>query len=46
MKSGEGGQAILKGYLKPFEELKECKNMVESDIKTNNIVSFRFLDEM
>jgi hypothetical protein len=44
--SKEGGQAILRGYFKPFEELKDCKNMVELDIRTNNIVSFGFLDEM
>jgi hypothetical protein len=42
----KGGQAILRGYFKPLEELKNRKNMVESDIRTNDIVSFGFLDEL
>jgi hypothetical protein len=43
---GKGGQAILRGYFKPLEKLNDCRNMVESDIRTNNIVSFGFLDEV
>jgi hypothetical protein len=29
-----------------LEELKDCGNMVESYIRTNDIVSFGFLDEL
>ncbi len=46
IKFGEGGQIILKGYVKPLEELKNYENMVGSYIRTNDIVGFGILDEL
>jgi hypothetical protein len=46
IESGKGGQTVLRGDFKPLENLKDCGNMVESDTRTNSIVSFGFLDEL
>ncbi len=45
-KFGKGSQTTIRGDFKPLEKLKDCINMVESNTKINDIVSFGFLDEL